>query len=108
MCSKNKKIIYFKGFLLNNEKYQQKALSTKTENTADSVLESSIDNRELDVIDNDDRNEINRLDHFGIDISNASAKWICSQPDKTLNKINLTVRPGQLVAIIGPVGAGKV
>jgi ATP-binding cassette subfamily C (CFTR/MRP) protein 4 len=48
------------------------------------------------------------LDNFSIDITNASAKWIHSQPDNTLNNINLTVKPGQLVAIIGAVGAGKV
>jgi ATP-binding cassette subfamily C (CFTR/MRP) protein 4 len=47
-------------------------------------------------------------DNFGIDVLNASAKWILNQPENTLNNINLSVRPGRLVAIIGPVGAGKV
>jgi len=51
---------------------------------------------------------MNRLGSFGIDILNASAKWILNQPDNSLNNINLTVRPERLVAIIGPVGAGKV
>ncbi|XP_015366052.1 PREDICTED: probable multidrug resistance-associated protein lethal(2)03659 [Diuraphis noxia] len=50
---------------------------------------------------------IDRLGNFGIDVSNASAKWVLNQPDNSLNNINLTVRPGRLVAIIGPVGAGK-
>ncbi|KAL4089621.1 hypothetical protein QTP88_024632 [Uroleucon formosanum] len=50
---------------------------------------------------------IDKLDNFGIDILNASAKWILNQPENSLNNINLTVRPGRLVAIIGPVGAGK-
>jgi len=46
--------------------------------------------------------------NFGIVISNASAKWTDSQIENTLENINLTVTPGRLVAIIGPVGAGKV
>jgi len=61
-------------------------------------------------IENTTENEedIDKLGDFGIDILNASAKWILNQPDNSLNNINLTVRPGRLVAIIGPVGAGKV
>lgn len=46
--------------------------------------------------------------NFGIVMSNASAKWTDGQIDNTLENINLTVTPGRLVAIIGPVGAGKV
>lgn len=45
---------------------------------------------------------------LGLYISNASAKWTDTQEDNSLKNINLTVRPGKLVAIIGPVGAGKV
>lgn len=49
-----------------------------------------------------------KLSNFGIVMSNASAKWTDAQIDNTLENINLTVKPGRLVAIIGPVGAGKV
>lgn len=45
---------------------------------------------------------------FCINVSNVTAKWTDSQTDNTLENINLTVSPGRLVAIIGPVGAGKV
>lgn len=48
------------------------------------------------------------LKNFGIVFSNASAKWTDAQTENCLENINLTVRPGRLVAIIGPVGAGKV
>lgn len=47
-------------------------------------------------------------DTNGIVILNASAKWTDDQTYNTLEKINLTVRPRGLVAVIGPVGAGKV
>lgn len=82
-------------------------MSINTENTK--CLNNSIDNLELDFIDNTyDQNQIDQLDNFSIDITNASAKWIQSQPDTTLNNIDLSIKPGQLVAIIGAVGAGKV
>lgn len=48
------------------------------------------------------------LNSFGIVISNASAKWTDIQACNTLENINLNIIPGRLVAIIGPVGAGKV
>lgn len=48
------------------------------------------------------------LNSFGIVISNASAKWTDVQACNTLENINLNIIPGRLVAIIGPVGAGKV
>lgn len=57
-------------------------------------------------INNDDK--ILQLDNCGIVITNATAKWTDSQANNSLENINLTVKPGRLVAIIGPVGAGKV
>jgi len=45
---------------------------------------------------------------FSIVISNITAKWTDTQTDNTIENINLTVKPGHLIAIIGPVGAGKV
>lgn len=46
--------------------------------------------------------------NIGIDLLNVTAKWSEYQANNTLENVNLTIRPGQLVAIIGPVGAGKV
>ncbi|XP_022919142.2 probable multidrug resistance-associated protein lethal(2)03659 [Onthophagus taurus] len=43
----------------------------------------------------------------GIEIKNATAKWVPSSPKNTLTNINLNVLEGQLVAIIGYVGSGK-
>jgi len=57
-------------------------------------------------ISNQDDTE--QLSNFRIVVSNVSAKWTDSQTDNTLENINLTVRAGRLVSIIGPVGAGKV
>ncbi|XP_018576445.1 probable multidrug resistance-associated protein lethal(2)03659 isoform X2 [Anoplophora glabripennis] len=43
----------------------------------------------------------------GISIKNATTKWSEASTDNTLTNLNLTVRPGKLLAIIGPVGSGK-
>lgn len=66
---------------------------------------------ETDSIDNEIYKSLSmtqRTKPFGIIISNATAKWTSSQTENTLENINLNVKPGRLVAIIGPVGAGKV
>ena len=41
-------------------------------------------------------------------MKNFSAKWKEDYEENTLTDINLKVKPGQLVAIIGPVACGKV
>ncbi|XP_008188570.1 multidrug resistance-associated protein 4 isoform X1 [Acyrthosiphon pisum] len=40
-------------------------------------------------------------------LSKATAKWTDIQTNNTLENINLSVAPGRLIGIIGPVGAGK-
>ncbi|KAM7361614.1 putative multidrug resistance-associated protein lethal(2)03659 [Cochliomyia hominivorax] len=47
------------------------------------------------------------LSEAGIIISNVKAKWDSNSTEYTLDDVNLRVQPGTLVAIIGPVGAGK-
>lgn len=41
-------------------------------------------------------------------VRNATAKWLEAQNSNSLENVNLKVASGRLVAIIGPVGAGKV
>lgn len=68
-----------------------------------SFIDENVKESIIDI--NKDTKPINDL---GITITNATAKWRASQTNNTLNHINLTVKPGRLVAVIGPVGAGKV
>lgn len=53
-------------------------------------------------------NIVEQSNDLGILISHATAKWTTDQTDNSLENINLTARPGRLVVVIGPVGAGKV
>ena len=60
-------------------------------------------------------NHVNHVNHVevsdkevGIRLTDASAKWNPQLHDNTLNKLTLNIKPGSLIAVIGPVGAGKV
>lgn len=58
-----------------------------------------------DKIPNEKSNS--QLDLGRIELKNASAKWLPNGRENTLSNINLDVKPGELVAIVGQVGAGK-
>lgn len=42
-----------------------------------------------------------------IKLENVSAKWVNHDKTDTLSRINLTIRPGELIAVVGQVGTGK-
>ncbi|XP_056646549.1 probable multidrug resistance-associated protein lethal(2)03659 [Diorhabda sublineata] len=46
-------------------------------------------------------------EELGISLTNVSAKWSEMSVDNTLTNINLKIKPGQLLGVIGPVGSGK-
>ena len=52
------------------------------------------------------RNDVNNMDN--ITLENVTAKWNTNENEDTLKNINLNVKYGQLIAIAGPVGSGKV
>lgn len=43
-----------------------------------------------------------------MDIRGISAKWSANNTSDTLHELTASVRSGQLLAVIGPVGSGKV
>lgn len=81
-------------------------------NENESTINGALDN--LLVSDDDvDPNHIvdqndDKLSDAAINFCNVTAKWDTNQTDNYLNRINLTIKPGQLVAIVGAVGSGKV
>ncbi|CAH0600445.1 unnamed protein product [Chrysodeixis includens] len=46
-------------------------------------------------------------DARGVRLKHATAKWIISHSENTLTDLSLTIKPGKIIAVIGPVGAGK-
>uniref|UniRef100_A0A2S2NRW0 Putative multidrug resistance-associated protein lethal n=1 Tax=Schizaphis graminum TaxID=13262 RepID=A0A2S2NRW0_SCHGA len=90
-------------FLLNEEKYRH--LNNFINATyAKNII---IDERKASNKIINDESGTEQLNNFGVEILNVTAKWAVSQPNNTLENINLFVKPNRLIAIIGPVGAGK-
>ncbi|XP_026805630.1 probable multidrug resistance-associated protein lethal(2)03659 isoform X2 [Rhopalosiphum maidis] len=102
----NKRI---QSFLLQDEKEKNnKPLLLKSEITSKNGIEMSyINSNNYTKNGTSNKKDKNQSNNLGIDLFNVSTKWILNQPKNSLNNINLSVRPGRLVAIIGPVGAGK-
>ena len=50
---------------------------------------------------------ITRIDN-AVEINDVSASWEEDASRQTLQQVNLNIGSGQLCALIGPVGAGKV
>lgn len=78
-----------------------------------STIQKSTDFENLEVYPSEEKIGISSssdnamLSEAGVIISNLKAKWNPSSTEYTLDNVNLRVQPGTLVAIIGPVGAGK-
>lgn len=68
------------------------------------MIETLIDDHQF--LTGSSRNENKSVDK-GIIIKNVTAKWTATGDD-TLTNINLSVYPGELLVVIGPVGCGKV
>ncbi|XP_027849228.2 ATP-binding cassette sub-family C member 4-like [Aphis gossypii] len=96
-------------FLLYEEKQDQTVYHSKSDNTnanGDRKVIYTNDNlAPVDIKSND--NEVPQLNNIGIVVTNATAKWLDSQTENSLENINLNVIPGRLVGVIGPVGSGK-
>nr|CAD7434431.1 unnamed protein product [Timema monikensis] len=48
-----------------------------------------------------------QVEKVGVTLDSVTARWLTSSISDTLHKVALRVNPGQLCAIIGPVGSGK-
>lgn len=95
--------------MLYEEKSNQIANLSKADKAAgNGVKKSLFINDNFTENGTENKNNTEMTNDLGIIVSNITAKWTDSQTNNSLENINLTVRPGRLVAIIGPVGSGKV
>jgi len=80
------------------------------ENNEENVKKNNTNNANKDLIEEKNDYMIveqpNHVEH-SISIENGSAKWLDYERENTLQSITMKVRPGELIAIVGQVGAGK-
>ncbi|XP_075538961.1 ATP-binding cassette subfamily C member 4-like isoform X1 [Dermacentor variabilis] len=48
-----------------------------------------------------------KMHNCRVELQNATASWTKASPEPTLQNITATVKPGELLVVIGPVGCGK-
>lgn len=92
--------------MLEEKDYQTSKLSKPLKKSIDCNIE--LNNGKSMENGTDITHSIKHFKDFDIEISHVSAKWTDDQTTNSLENINLTVKPGRLVAIVGPVGSGKV
>ncbi|KMQ90611.1 multidrug resistance-associated protein, partial [Lasius niger] len=98
-----------------NENYKENANESYKENTNENYKknanENYKENAKKDLINHEksDRVTTDQPDYIEhcISIENGSAKWVDYEREDTLQNINIKVRPGELFAVVGQVGAGK-
>lgn len=84
----------------NKERFQENVKENMTNNSKE---EDPIDNEKINQVNMEQPNSI---EHH-ISIENGSAKWLEDDKEETLQNIDIKVRPGELIAVVGQVGAGK-
>lgn len=96
------------NFMMYEEIYdKQNGDGDKTYTSSSSSLEDDSDTDGDFTQDDIDRLNTAHLSQAGVIIKNLKARWDEDTTEYTLNNVNLRAQPGTLVAIIGPVGAGK-
>ncbi|KAG5875254.1 hypothetical protein JTB14_011933 [Gonioctena quinquepunctata] len=72
-------------------------------------LQEFMTNEEFQAIVNTQNNNDSKFGHnkYPISIRSLTAKWNLALADDALKNINMDIRSGQLIGLIGPVGSGK-
>lgn len=98
-------------FMLYEEinKTSEKTKSTRKESNV-GRNKNDVYNKENDTSDKKGETENTSSNYQGehiISLKNANAKWFSYEQEDTLKNININVKPGELVAVVGHVGSGK-
>lgn len=88
-------------------------INKTSEKTESMKKESNVGRNQNDVnnIENDTNDRKHETANYQgehiISLKNANAKWFSYEQEDTLKNMNINVKPGELVAVVGHVGSGK-
>jgi len=95
----------------NKENNKDTKENNKKEDNQQDMKENNMKNSKENLIEQkkNDSTIVDQLKNieYSISIKNGNAKWLDYEEEDTLLNINMKVRPGELIAIVGQVGAGK-
>ncbi|XP_018392361.1 PREDICTED: probable multidrug resistance-associated protein lethal(2)03659 isoform X2 [Cyphomyrmex costatus] len=94
------------------ENNKEDAEKNNKENAKKTNQKGAKKNEEIAKDEEQNRNDYTIKDQpncveYSISIKNGSAKWLDYEQEYTLHNINMNVRPNELIAVVGQVGAGK-
>lgn len=95
------------NFMMYDEISERQNVENKFAESSSS-LESTSSESDADLTQDDmDKMTAAHLSKAGVIVKNLKARWNDNSSEYTLENVNLRAQPGTLVAVIGPVGAGK-
>ena len=68
---------------------------------------SAVINAEIDITDKTAKHKDYEVKHGSIEFKDVSFRYFKNNKEKVLSNINLSIKPGELVGIIGSTGSGK-
>jgi len=91
------------------KKYNKQSNKDTKENNKNAKENNTINLKENLIEQKNDSAIVDQLNNveYSISIKNGNAKWLDYEQEDTLMNINMKVRPGELIAVVGQVGAGK-
>lgn len=90
------------------EETSEKTEECKNERSKDEKNKNDVNKVEKDI--NDVKNtdvETNNQVEYILSLRNANSKWFVHEKEDTLKNININVKSGELIAVVGQVGSGK-
>ncbi|XP_043798878.1 probable multidrug resistance-associated protein lethal(2)03659 [Apis laboriosa] len=91
------------------EETSEKTEEYKNERSKDEKKKNDVNKIEKDINDVKSQTDVetNNQAEYILSLRNANSKWFVHEQEDTLKNININVKSGELIAVVGQVGSGK-
>lgn len=95
-------------FMLYEELEETNEKTEEYKNEKDEKKKNDVNKIEKDINDVKSTDvETNNQAEYILSLRNANSKWFVHEKEDTLKNININVKSGELIAVVGQVGSGK-